>query len=172
MNRKRLLQVISMLLLTAAIAVLLFRLPQSKQGSVSITFLTMTNDSGGRRSALFLASNDTARLFVRGRSELELQEGPSNVVSVLQITNVDYLKPGATITFTVPSDDRTNPWRLNFHYIGQFDRHQEIVYETGWLLRRCGLFPESWISRLPHREEYKLTTEWVSRATNAQPSQD
>lgn len=168
MKIRPLIQFAALLVLAAVIAVILFqRRPPTAPGSVSVSFLSLTNDATGRRSALFLASNNTARLFVRGRSELELQIGASNIVSVVQLTNVNYLKPAAGITFAVPCDGWTNPWRLNFHYIGQFDRREAIVYEAGWSLQSRRMFPEWCISWLPKHEEYKLNTRWVSNSMNA-----
>jgi len=158
-KRLRTLLVLSALAMGAVLAMVLR--PASQQGSVTVRFVSITNDATGARFALFQAQNTTDRLFVRGRSELERPDGKSNVVEVLQITNVDYLQPGATTTFTVPCVD-DGKWRLNFHYLGQVHRREQIVYEAGWYLRRQGLLPENMdMSWLPQRREFKFSTEWV-----------
>jgi hypothetical protein len=150
-------------LVIPAIILLVLR-PPPRQRSVSVRFLTLTNDVGGNLLALFLATNSTDRLFVRGRAELETRRGTSNVISVLQITNVDYLKPGQEIIFAIPCESWLDPWRLRFYYMGQFHRREEIVYESGWLLQRKGLVPDllSGMTWLPRHEECKFSTEWVS----------
>ena len=171
MKRGRRIKVLVLLALVLAAIMLLILLPPPRQGSVSVRLLTLTNDAGGNRLALFLATNSTDRLFVRGRSELERRSGTSNVTSVLQITNVDYLKPGQAITFAIPCDGWIDPWRLSFHYMGQFHLREEMVYESSWWLQGKGLVPDRWsgMTWLPRHEEYKLATEWVSDPRSAQP---
>ena len=171
MKRGRRIKLLVLLTLMIAAIMLLVLLPAPRQGSVSVRLLTLTNDAGGNRLALLSATNGTDRLFVLGRAELEWRRGTSNVISVLQITNVNYLKPGQAITFAIPCDGWLDPWRLRFHYMGQFHRREEIVYESGWLLERKGLVPDQWsgMTWLPRHEEYKLATEWVSNPRNTQP---
>ena len=172
MKQRRRINILVILTLVIAAIILLVLLPAPRQRSVSVRFLTLTNDARGKPLAVFLATNSTDRLFVRGRSELETQRGASNVISVLQITNVDYLKSGQAITFAIPCDGWLDPWRLRFHYMGQFHRREAIVYESGWWLNRKGLVPDQWsgMTWLPRHEECKLATEWVSQPRNAQPS--
>jgi hypothetical protein len=170
MKRGRRIKLLVLLTPVIAAIMLLVLLPAPRQGSVSLRLLTLTNDAGGNRLALFSATNGTDRLFVRGRSELESRRGTSNIISVFQITNVDYLKPGQAITFAIPCDGWLDPWRLSFHFMGQFHRREEIVYESGWLLARKGFVPDQWsgMTWLPRHEEYELATEWVSDPRNAQ----
>jgi hypothetical protein len=170
MRRGRRITVLVLTLVVAAIMMLVL-LPARRLGSVSVRLLSLSNDARGNLVALFLATNGTDRLFVRGRSELETQRATSNVISVLQITNVDYLKPEQAVTFAIPCDGWLDPWRLRFHYIGQFHRREEIVYESGWLLQHKGLVPAPWggMTWLPRHEECKLATEWVGEPGNAQP---
>ena len=94
--------------------------PGNRNGPVVVRFVTVTNDLTGARIALFNASNSTDRLFVRGRSEIEVQGNASNQVTVTQITNVDYLQAGQSLSFSVPCPTDGATWRLKFYYIGQF----------------------------------------------------
>jgi hypothetical protein len=171
MKRGRRITVLVLLTLFIAAIMLLVLAPASIKGSVSVRFLTLTNDAAGKRQALFLATNSSNRLFVRGRSELECGRGTSNIISVLQVTNVDYLKPGQAITFAIPWNNWPGPWRLRFDYMGQFHRREAMVYESSWWLQRKGLVPDrlSGMTWLPRHEMYELTTEWVSDLRNAQP---
>jgi hypothetical protein len=115
----------------------------------------------GTRIALFSASNGTDRLFVRGRSEVEVQGSISNQVTVAQITNVDYLQPGQSLRFSVPCPADASPWRLKFYYIGQFHSLESLKYEIGWGLKRSGFGVPS--DRLPKHDVREITTEWISK---------
>jgi hypothetical protein len=171
MKPKRRIQMLVLLALVSATGIFLFRVtPVPGKGSVSVRFQSVTNDAAGNRLALFIATNSTDRLFVRGYSELELRNRPSNVVSKLQITNVDYLKPGQGITFAIPCTEEESPWRLKFYYMGQFHRREAMVYEFGWFLQRNGLVPPRWrgMNWLPRHEAYKMATEWVRDHSDAQ----
>ncbi len=171
MRRTRRIHVLVLLTLVIAAMTLLVLLPGPRPGSVSVRLLTLTNDAGGNRLALFLATNSTDRLFVRGRSELECRGGASNVISVLQIKNVDYLQPGEAITFAIPCDTWLDPWRLKFHYIGQFHLREAIVHESGLFLQRKRLLPDPWsgMTWLLRHQEYNIATEWVCHPRNAHP---
>ena len=134
--------------------------PSQSKGTVTITFRALTNDATGARMALFSATNGTGRLFVRGRSEIEVQGTLSNQVTVTQITSVNYLKPGQSVSFLVPCPSEGAPWRLKFHYIDQFGRLENIKYELGWALYKKGVRVP--VNRLPRHEIRELTTEWTS----------
>ena len=144
--------------------------PARTTGSVSVSFLMLTNHASSKRWALFSATNSTNRLLVRGRSELERRGATSNVVSVLQITRVDYLQPGQGIVFEIPCDGWLDPWRLRFFFSGQFHDDEAMVYECGCKLDRMGLIPDRWADMkwLPRHQEYEVTTAWVNDSPNAQ----
>jgi len=127
---------------------------------VNVMFLSTTNDGTGAKWMLFRATNGTKRLFVRGRSEIESQGTPSNQTTTVQITNVDYLKPGQAITFSMRPPVSGQPWRLNFTYIDQFGGLESLKYETGWFLHRCGFrIP---VNNLPRHDIREITTQWLN----------
>ena len=127
---------------------------------VNVMFLAATNDATGAKWMVFCATNGTKRLFVRGRSEIELQATPSNQTTTVQITNVDYLKPGQSATFSMRSPASGQSWRLNFTYLGQFGRLESLKYETGWFLYRRGFrIP---VNRLPSYDVREITTQWIN----------
>ena len=171
---KRLLLIFAALLILLTLfigfVVVLILHPARSTGSVSVSFLMLTNHASGKRWALFFATNSTNRLFVRGRSEVERRGETSNVVSVIQITRVDYLQPGQGTVFEIPCDGWADPWRLRFLFSGQFHQGEAMVYEYGWKLDRMGLIPERWSDMrwLPRHEEYELTTAWVNDSRAAQ----
>src|SRR3989442_12241470 len=110
-QRQRIMILVILTLVIPAIILLVLR-PPPRQRSGSVRFLTLTNDVGGNLSALFLATNSTDRLFVRGRAELETRRGTSNVISALQITNWAYLRPGQGMSLSIPGEGCRDPWRL------------------------------------------------------------
>ena len=148
--------------LALAVVGLVICLPRSnRKGSVTVRFVTVTNDITGARIAFFSALNSTDRLFVRGRSEIEVQGNVSNQVTVTQITNVNYLQAGQSLSFSVPCPVDGSPWRLKFYYIGQFRRLESMRYEFGWALKRRGIpIPAH---RLPEHDIREIATEWISK---------
>jgi hypothetical protein len=122
----------------AALLILLWPRTTSLQGPVQISVLGVTNDASGGTWALLCATNGTSRLFVRGRSEIEWQAFPSNQTTVVQITSVDYLKPGQTISFSVKTPVPRQPWRLNFIYLGQLIALERLKEGIGWFWYRRG----------------------------------
>jgi hypothetical protein len=126
---------------------------------VSATFTTFASDGSGRKVAVFRLRNDSKRLFVRGRSEIEIKGASSNQVAVLQITNVDYLIPKQTAAFSLPLPAGGRPWRLKFTYIGQFHKLEALTYEAGWSVYRSGVpIP---VRALPRHRVYEAVTQWI-----------
>ncbi len=109
---------------------------------------------------MFCATNGTKRLFVRGRSELEVRDFPSNQTNVVQITNVDYLQPGHSVTFAIPMPAKGHSWRLNFLYDGQFNFLERLDFETRWWLHQHQLLVE--MNRLPRHDVRCISTEWIN----------
>ena len=130
-------------------------------GTVNITLLSVTNDAAGRRLAVFSATNGTKRLFVRGRSHIEVQENGSNEVTVVQITNVDYLKPRQSVVFSVRSPAPPGrAWRLNFYYLGQRTSLENLKEQIGWFLYHRGFrISEKRLRLTPVRD---VTTAWIN----------
>ena len=148
------------LLAVAGLLALFWGAPKGGKALVNVTFLAATNDGTGAKWVLFSASNSTERLFVRGSSEIESQGTPSNQTTSVQLTNVDYLKPGQSITFSMRSPALEQPWRLNFKYIGQFGRSESLKYEAGWSLHRHGFrIP---VNKLPQHDVREITTQWIN----------
>ncbi len=134
--------------------------PPAPAGAVNITLLCVTNDAVGRRLALFSATNGTKRLFVRGRSQIEVQANGSNEVRVVQITNVDYLKPGQSIVFPVRSPAPGRAWRLNFYYLGQRSSLENLEEGIAWFLYHRGFrISDKRLRLTPVRD---ITTTWIN----------
>jgi len=147
-------------LVAAASAALFWPPPTAVKAPVNVTFLAATNDGTGAKRMLFCATNGTRRLFVRGSSAVELRGTPSNQTTVVQITNVDYLKPGQSVSFSMRSPVLGQPWRLNFTYIGQFGRLESLKYEAGWALYRHGF--RILVNELPRHDVRESTTQWIN----------
>jgi hypothetical protein len=147
--------------LAVASLAIFFWLPASTGGgAVNITLLSFTNDAAGTRLAVFSATNGTKRLFVRGCSQMEVQGKGSNEVTVVQITNVDYLKPGQSIVFSVRSPARGWAWRLNFYYLGQRTSFENLQEQIAWFLYHRGFrISEKRLRLTPIRD---ITTEWIN----------
>jgi hypothetical protein len=144
----------------AALLILLWPRTTGLQGPVQITVLGVTNDASGGTWALLCATNGTSRLFVRGRSEIERQAFPSNQTTVVQITSVDYLKPGQAIFFSVKTPVPRQPWRLNFIYIGQLTVLERLKEGLAWFWYRRGFHVSEKRLRLtPVRD---VTTGWIN----------
>ena len=122
----------------AVIGVAFWPAPLASKGVVNVLFLG-TNDDGLGKLALFSATNSTKRVFVRGHSEIELQLGSSNQVTVVQLTNVNYLLPAQSVNFSMRSPASGEPWRLYLIYVSQFARLEGLKYEVGWFLYRHGI---------------------------------
>ncbi len=149
------------ILLLAALALPLafFFWPVANVGTVSVRLICVTNDATGTRLAMFSATNQTKRLFVRGHSEIEVQGNASNEVKAIQIRKVDFLKPGQCIIFSVRSPAAESNWRLNFLYMGQLSFVERLKQAFAWFLHDHGVpVPEKRLRLTPVRN---VTTEWV-----------
>lgn len=140
--------------------VIFFWPPATVGGGLNITLLSVTNDAAGKGFAVFSATNGTNRLFVRGRSQVEVQGTISNEVTLVQITNVDYLKPGQSIVFSVGCPAPGRPWRLSFYYLGQRSTLENLREQIAWFLYRRGVpVSEKQLRLTPVRD---FTTGWIN----------
>jgi hypothetical protein len=158
-------------LVFVALAIFFWLRATSDIGTIKVTLLSTTNDASGTSVAVFSVTNETKRLFVRGRSQIEVQGNASNEVTLVQITNVDYLKPRQSIVFSVRSPAPGRAWRLNFFYLGQLSLLERLRENFAWFLYRRGFrISDKRLRLTPVRD---ITTGWVNETlTNAAPKLD
>ncbi len=148
------------LVLTFLLALFFWPGPASGTGLVKIRLLTVTNEAGGETLAVFCVTNGTKRLFVRGRSQIEVQGNGSNEVRAVQLRKVDYLKPRQSIVFSVRTPAAGGAWRLNFLYLGQLSLLERLKEGMAWQLYDRGIpISEKKLRLTPVCD---VTTRWIN----------
>jgi hypothetical protein len=110
--------------------------PRGLADTVTVSFLSYTNDSTGGRVGLFKVTNPSQIAIDLGRAhDVQVETGAKWTSQGLQLAPTDVVWPNQSTLLQIPAPDSKRHWRVWLNY----EDHRDMVVDYLLGLKRLGL---------------------------------